>query len=405
MTPTAPPGLHRSFTPFAASVAAAVCLLGALMQTGCTKESAAKPPPMPVASPVVVAQAQKRDVPLKVESVATAKPFIIINVKPQISGMIVQKLFTAGQWVDKGFVLYRLDDRPYRAELEQAVARMARDQALAEHAKSEADRKTELARTRSASPWEAEQATTTYKAAVAQVEADKAEIEQIKLKIEYCEIKAPIDGYLGPTITYGNNVVKENETLMVVIHQITPIYVEMAVPQRHLADVRRAMAQAAEAKAKDAKAAGVPFEVLLPDDVNGEAIGGELLFINNTVDEETGTLVVRGVFPNKDRRLWPGQYLRGRLTIGVLKDAVVIPAAALQESQNGTYVFIVKPDNTVEMRPVTAGTQLKEQIVVTKGLSGGETVVTEGQLRLIPGAKVELNKPAADSKPQQKAAT
>lgn len=383
------------------SVAASLLICAVASLPGCGKEeAAAKTPPKPPPAPVMVAMTTQRDVPIRIQTIATAQPTIIVMLKPQVNGYIAEKLFKVGP-VAKGQVMYKLDARPYEAALQHAQAALARDearvvqdQALARNARDEANRKVELAKQGAATDFEADRAVKAAEAAEALVAADKATvaadkamIEQARLDIEHCTITSPIDGITGPTLTDFGNVVKENDTQLIQLRQIDPIYIELIVPQRYLTPIRQAMAKG-----------DVPMEISIPES-SQPPFSGTLFFVNSAVNEDTGTITVRGIVPNEDKKLWPGQYLHGALTIGMRKGAILLPATAVQNSQSGTYVYIVKPDKTVEMRHIKVAAQVGDQAVVEEGLEPHLMVITEGHLRVVPGAAVDVKNSPQGAQP------
>lgn len=360
---------------------------------GCEKaggQNAAKAMKMPPV-PVIVGHATKKDVPIRIDVVGTAQPLSIVTLKPQVAGFILKKAWHFGDPIHKGQLLYVIDPRPFQVALDQAKARLlqdqaklAQDQALEANAKLEAKKKQLMFKRQAATEFEAQQsqnsadaATATVQADHALVEADKAAIDQAKLDLGYTEVRSPIDGYSGPTITDAGNVVKANETELIKLFQIKPIYIECAVPQRYMDNIRGAMASH-----------GVNLDVTVPDDpaVHESA---KLQFVN-TVDTDTGTIKLRGVTANDHQRLWPGQYINVSVVLGEHKGAVLVPSQALQTSQKGSFVWVVKGDGSVAIQLVELGDVIGEQTIVTHGLSGDETVVTEGQIRLTPTAHVQV---------------
>jgi multidrug efflux system membrane fusion protein len=411
------PSPHRLWlgtTTVPLAAAAACCLF----LSGCVKppEQAAAAPKPPV--PVLAGMSVKRDVPIRVEAVGAAKALVIVMLKPEISGIIREKLFMVGP-VKKGQLMYKLDARQYEATLKQAEARLAENQAklaqneaLAANARSEADSKMTLYKKGAGTQYEADQAGRVGLATEALVRstraaiiADDAAISQAKLDIERCSIYSPIDGYTGPTLTDNGNVVKANETELIQLRQIVPTYLEVTVAQKYLTQVRTAMAKA-EAETPGGR---VPLEITVPDSPGSPPIAGELAFVNSSVNEDSGTITLRGISPNKDKRLWPGQYINIAIILGTRPGAVLVPSTAVQSSQKGTFIYVVKPDKSVEMRMVKASDAIGDQTVIESGLEPGLTVVTEGQLRLVPGATVTIKNeqdlsptaaaPAAEAKP------
>lgn len=320
--------------------------------------------------------AAQRDVPVTVEAIGMVRAFSVVTVRPQVAGIIVEKLFNDGQRVARGDLLYRLDRRPFVAAMEQAEANLARDRALAANARLDAERKKDLQSRQASSPFEVDSAESLARAAEAAVAAGEAALRDARLQVEHCEILSPIDGYVGATLADAGNVVKANETELVVLRQVSPIYVELAVPQRYLPDVRRL-------------AAGepLPVEAVIPG-AQDAAARGELAFVDNTVDERTGTIMLRGVFANEDARLWPGQFVEASVTLGLRRGAIVVPAQAVQSGQQGTFVYAVNPDGTAALVSVAVAGSDGGETVVTGDLEPGRLVVTEGHLRLRPGAAV-----------------
>ncbi len=336
-------------------------------------------PARPAAAvPVVVAPCVQRDVPIRVEAIGMVRAYNVVTLKPQVAGIIVEKHFTDGQPVASGDRLYRIDSRPFVALLDQAEAILARDKALAANARLDAQRKKDLQSRQASSPFEVDEAESIARAAEATVAADEAAVRDARLQVEYCEIRSPIDGYVGATLADAGNVVKANETELVVLRQVSPIYVELAVPQRYLPEVRRLMA-----------GERLPVSAKIPG-TDGDPLSGALAFVDNSVDERTGTITLRGIFGNEDGRLWPGQYVEAAVTLGTRREALIVPAQAVQAGQQGTYVYVVNPDNTVALVPVTAGDSAGGETVVSGALAPGQPVVIEGHLRLRPGASVQV---------------
>ncbi|MCI0581538.1 MAG: efflux RND transporter periplasmic adaptor subunit, partial [Chloroflexi bacterium] len=322
----------------------------------------------------------QRDVPIRVAAIGMVRAYNVVTLKPQVAGIIVERLFTDGQPVARGDRLYRIDSRPFVASLEQAEAILARDKALAANARLDAQRKKDLQSRQASSPFEVDEAESIARAAEATVAADEAAVRDARLQVEYCEIRSPIDGYVGATLADAGNVVKANETELVVLRQVSPIYVELAVPQRYLPEVRRLMA-----------GERLPVSARIPG-ADGDPVAGALAFVDNTVDEKTGTITLRGIFGNEDGRLWPGQYVEAAVTLGTRREALIVPARAVQAGQQGTYVYALNPDNTVALVPVTTGDSAGGQTVVSGDLAPGQPVVIEGHLRLRPGATVQVTK-------------
>jgi multidrug efflux system membrane fusion protein len=286
--------------------------------------------------------------------------------------------FQEGQDVRKGDLLFTIDKRPFETALSQSEANLARDIALAENARIQAQRYAKLFEQGVVSREINDQNRSQADALDASVRADRAAVEQAKLNLEYCTIKAPIDGRTGSLMLHAGNIVKANDTTaMVIINQITPIYVSFSVPQKYLDQVRRP----AEGK--------LPVEAWPPGETSA-AENGVVTFIDNSVDDTTGMIRLKGTFANPLRRLWPGQFVDVVLTVGLQPHAIIVPAAAVQTSQSGSYIFVVKPDQTVEMRPVIVARTQGTDSILEKGVNAGEQIVTDGQLNLVPGSKVSI---------------
>lgn len=365
----------------------------ALVFTGCSDKgsaNAATPSPMAMAVPVVVAKAIQRDMPVQVTAIGNVQAYSTVTVKSLVDGEIQQAFFTEGQDVRKGDQLFSIDARPFQAALHQAEANLARDQAQAQYAKAEAKRYTELEKEGIVSQIQFEQFTSNSQALDAAVRADEAAVEDAKIKLSYCSISSPIGGRTGSLLVHPGNLVKTNDTSLVVINKVTPIYVDFSVPEQYLAQVKQHQER------------GKLRVLAYPSDNKANASPGILSFINNSVDASTGTIELKGTFENGDRRLWPGQFVNVVLDLTVQRNATVVPSQAVQNGERGQYIYIVKADHTVDYRPVTAGNTLEGVTIVEKGVQPGETVVTNGQLRLYPGAKVS---PKSEPATQQDSTT
>jgi len=384
-----------------------LCLIAALgvVCFGCSSQSA-QPPQMPPV-PVTVATATQKDVPIQLRPIGNVESYSSIPVKAQIAGELVRIHFTEGQDVKKGDLLFEIDRRPYDqalhqaeanlnrdiAQEKQAEANLARDVAQAQNARAQAGRYGKLAAEGIISKEQNDQMRTTassadesaradqaaIESARAASSADKASVETARLNLEYCQIRSPIDGRTGSLqVKTGTLIKAQADTAMVTINQIFPTYVTFSVPEDQLGDIRKSVARAPLA-----------VEAQIPNDT-GEPALGQLIFIDNTVDSSTGAIKLKAVFPNKERKLWPGQFVNVVLTVSKEVNATVVPSEAIQTGQQGQYAFVVKPNHTVEMRPVTVGRAVGREIVISKGIAPGDTVVTDGQLRLGPGFPVEI---------------
>jgi multidrug efflux system membrane fusion protein len=333
------------------------------------------------AVPVTVASAVKKDFPVQVRAIGTVEAYSTVTVKSMVAGQITKVAFKEGQDVRKGDLLFEIDPVPYEAALKAAEATLARDVALKENAEKESKRYALLIEKDLIPRQQFDQVTANLAALEATVKADAAMVEQSRVKLDYCFLRSPIDGRTGDLSVNGGNVVKENDTKLVVINQIIPIYVTFSVPEQRLAEIRRRRAEG-----------NLAVEVILPGG-EGDPVRGSLDFISNEVDRTTGTIQLKGKFANADRRLWPGQFVNVLLTLTVRRDAVLVPSQAIQTGQEGQYVFVIKPDLTAEMRPVTVGPSLGGNTVIEQGVQVGEQVVTDGQLGLVPGSRVEVKSP------------
>ncbi len=351
----------------------------AVWLSGCGKTKAG--PPAESAVPVVVATAAHKDVPVEVRAVGTVEAYSNVQVKSMIAGEIVKLGFREGQDVRKGDLLFEIDPRFYRAALAQAEGNLARDIAQEANAKAQAARYAALFKEGVVSREQNDQVQTAANALSEAVGADRAAVDTAKVNLTYTTIRSPIDGRTGNLMVHQGNVVKANDIALITINQIKPIYVTFSVPEQYLPDIKKY-----EGQGKLAVTARVPNEP--------EAAVGRLSFVDNTVDAATGMIKLKGTFINDQRRLWPGQFADVSLTLTIQKNAVVVPSAAVQTGQNGQFVFVVKPDSTAEMRPVLVERIIESQTVIRGGVQAGEQVVTDGQVRLTPGRKVALAKPA-----------
>ena len=362
-------------------------LAGAVLgASGCSKSEASagtgQAAPRP-AVPVVIATALRADVPVQIRAIARVEAYSTVTIKPQVAGQLMAVHFQEGQDVKAGDLLFSLDPRPFQAALAQAEGNLARDAALAKDAAAEAAREADLYEQKVATQREYDQSQASAAATAATVQAEQAAVEQARLDLEYCSIRSPFDGRTGAVLTYPGNVVKANEAALVVINQISPIFVTFSVPEQYLAQIRQYQA-----------AGPLPVEAVIPQD-EGPSERGTLSFIDNQVDRMSGMITLKGTFQNEDRRLWPGQFVNAVLTLRTLADATVVPTPAIQVGQAGQFVFVVKADQTVEMRPVVAGQELDNRTVIERGIEVGETVVTDGQLRLVPDAKISVKERGA----------
>lgn len=397
---------------------------------------------VPRAVPVVVSSVTQKSVPLQVRAIGNVEAFTTVSVKSLVGGEVVAVNFAEGQDVTRGALLFTIDRRPFESALKQAEANLARDlgqvkqaeanigkdlaqvkqaeanlvrdTAQAENANVQAERYRSLVEKQVVSQQQYEQFRTTAesmnatllsgraaidnaKAAVrasqeaienakAAVQADRALVENARIQLGYCSICSPIDGRTGNLLVNRGNIVKANDTsFLVAINQVSPIYVTFSVPEKNLPEIRKFMAMQK-----------LVVEATIPND-NRSPEQGVLSFVDNAVDSTTGTIQLKGTFQNREKRLWPGQFVNVVLTLTTQSSAVVVSTNAIQTGQQGQYVFVVKPDFTVESRPVEVERTLDHEAIIGKGLTPGETVVTDGQLQLVSGTKVEVRKPASAS--------
>jgi multidrug efflux system membrane fusion protein len=356
--------------------ALAVLLMACLQFTSCSSEK--KQPALPPV-PVLVATVTERTVPVELKAIANVEAYSTVSIKSRLAGQLVQVKFKEGQDVKQGELLFVIDPRPYEAALKQAQANLERDKALANKAKADAVRYAELIRKQFVSQQEYDQAKATAESLGATVNADQVAVQNAQLNLSYCYIKAPITGRTGSLIAQQGNMIKENaDTAMVIINQIQPIYVSFAIPEQNLAEIRQYMA-----------AGKVPVEALIAKHEGNPEVG-VLTFIDNTVDKATGTILCKATFANESKRLWPGLFVNVVVKLATQPHTVLVPSQAIQTSQEGQIVFVVKPDLSVEVRPVEVERNIDGEIIIKKGLKPGEQVVTDGQLRLSPGAKVQI---------------
>jgi multidrug efflux system membrane fusion protein len=329
---------------------------------------------------------EQKDVPLQVHAIGAVEAYSMVAVKTQITGELTGVFFKEGEDVQKGQLIFTLDKRPLEADVRRAEGALARDEAQARNALSEQRRYESLVKAGVVSTQEYDRVEANAAALEAAVRADKGALENAKVQLVYASIYSPINGRTGNLLVHQGNMIKANDVPSLVnINQVEPIYVTFTVPQQYLADVKQY-----------SRNGSLPVQAMIPGDARG-AIIGKLSFIDNTVDSSTGTIKLKGVFANSDRRLWPGQFVDAYLTLKTQSNALVIPSQAIQNGQQGTFVYVIKDDNTVEARLVTTiEAQQAGQLIVQKGLTAGERIVTDGQLRLVPGSKVQIKQAAAE---------
>ncbi|MGA9724494.1 MAG: efflux RND transporter periplasmic adaptor subunit [Candidatus Binatus sp.] len=331
------------------------------------------------AVPVLAAKVVQKTVSDTIHAIGRVEAFSTVEVKAQISGQIMQVNFRQGQDVKQGDLLFTIDPRPFEAALGQAQANLLKDSAQYRQAAADERRFSILLKERVGSRQQYDQVEATAAALSASMQADEAAVQTARLNLEYCAIRAPIDGRTGDLLVHAGNLVKPDaDTAMVIINQVHPVYVDFAIPEQKLPAVREYMAEHKLA-----------VQVSLPGQ-QGPLESGELSFVDNTVDAKTGTINLKGQFANADSRLWPGEFVNSTLVLREHPGAILVPSQAVQTGQQGSFVFVVQPDMKAAIRPIVVGESIDNQTVVTSGLNPGETVVTDGQLRLIPGATVTI---------------
>ena len=340
------------------------------------------------AVPVTVAPVVKKPMPLQISVIGAAEAYSTVAVHAQITGELMSVNFNEGDDVKMGQILFTLDHRPLEAALQQAEANLARDLAQAANARAQAVRYQDLAERGIATREQVGTMTTNAQALEATVGADRAAVESAQVQLQYATIASPLSGRTGALMVHAGNLVRANDAApLVVINQVAPIYVSFGIPESQLPDFKRYLAQRS-----------LHVEARPPNET-GPASTGRISFVDNAVDQTTGTIKIKGTFPNDDRRLWPGQFVNIIVTLTTDAAAVVVPTVAVQAGQQGQYVFVVKPDETVDLKPVTVARTSGAETIIKDGLRAGETVITDGQIRLVPGSRISVK-----TEPSQKVA-
>ena len=331
------------------------------------------------AVPITVDHVIEKVMPLDVNVVGTVEAFSTVAVRAQVTGELKDVNFNQGDDVQEGQVLFTLDHRPLEAALSQAEANLARDTAQAANAKVIAQRMDDLVERGVGTREQRDTARTTAAALDASVGANRAAVENAKVQLQYATIRAPIAGRTGALMVHAGNLVRANDqTPLVVINQVSPIYVSFGIPEALLPELRRYMAMRE-----------LEVEAIPPNEAIAPATG-RITFVDNQVDQTTGTIRIKATFPNESRRLWPGQFVNVSVRLSSEANALVIPSVAVQAGPDGQYVYVVKTDQTVEMRPVTVARTVGRETVLREGVKIGETVVIDGQLRLVPGSRISV---------------
>lgn len=345
-----------------------------------TGSGAIERPKNTAAIPVLVAKVERSSIPVELHAIGTGQASKTVSVQSQVAGIVKEVHYKPGQEVQQGDLLVSLDESPFLAALAQAEATLTRDKAQAQLNATELTRYNELLQAGVVPQEQYEQHQATSSASNATVAADEAAIQTAKIQLSYCSIYAPITGVTGAQlISPGTTVTANNLPVLVVINQVSPIYVKFSVPQQYLESVKGLMARTR-----------LTVQATPPNDSKPE--NGVLTFVNNTIDTTTGTIQLMGTFPNTDERLWPGQFSNVSLKLNEQENVLTVPAPAVQTGQQGSYAYVLKPDMTVDVRQVKVGQTVNDKTEVLQGLSEGETVVTDGQVRLVPGSKVYVAK-------------
>ena len=360
--------------------------LSALVFAGCEKKAPAsfeRPP-----APVVVTAAVTQDVPIYLDEIGKFVAREVVSIQPQVSGRITQIHFTDGADVKVGQVLFTVDPRPYQAQLNVAEANLGQAKAALELARINFDRVASVTDQRAVARQDFDAKKNAVEVAEAQVKQNQAALESARLNLDYCTIRSPINGRAGQRLVDLGNVVTANNSSLLVIQRLDPIYADFTITEKDLSAVQRNMALGT-----------LSVQVRLPDEPD-KPRDGKLTFLDNSVQDGTGTVKLRATIANGDRRFWPGRFANIRLILGMQHNAVLVPAEAPQTSAKGPFVYVVKEDATAELRPVTVGQRQGDLVVIDKGLNSGERVVTNGQLGVTPGEKVNMTQqPGTASQP------
>jgi len=360
-----------------------------LLDTGCNRDAAAPRVGGGAAIPVQVAVAAQQDVPRRVESIGTVQALRTVSIKSQVDGIITQVHFKEGDEVKAGDLLITLDRRPLENARLQAKAALANARAQATQTAADAERYSHLDQQSAISKEAYTQFQTKAAMAQADVQAKEAALANADLQFGYTEIRAPIAGRTGQRLLHEGALVKANDNnfALVTINQLAPVAVTYAVPERSLDEIRESFA------------AGHTTVVVTDRNTGIKRENGRLDFIDNTVDPTTGMITLKAVFPNNDQALWPGRFVYVVTETGLDVGAIVVPSTAVQNSQSGSTVYVLRADKTVELRKVQVARTAGDTTLLTSGIKNGETVVTDGQLRLLPGAKAEPRAPSGAALP------
>jgi multidrug efflux system membrane fusion protein len=343
--------------------------------------------------PVTVSAAVQKAVPVQLRAIGNMQAYSTVVIKARVEGILTEVFFKEGQEVKKGDLLFTVDSRPFEVQLKQAEANLARDRAQAENARQQVRRYEQLLQKDYVTQEQYDQLRAAAGALEGTLLADQAAVEQAKLLLDYCSIRSPIDGIAGNLLVHEGNLVKANDAdhPLVTINQIRPIYGVFSVPEKNLVDLQTYRALGS-----------LSVEAVIPNSPSPPA-RGKLTFLDNAVNNATGTIQLKALFSNEEKTLWPGQFVNVVLTLTQQPNAIVVPSQAVQTGQQGSYIFVVKPDQTVESRAIVVGRELNGETVIEQGLASGEPVVTDGQLRLVSGVKVEVKTAAPTAGGPEKA--
>jgi multidrug efflux system membrane fusion protein len=349
-----------------------------LLTAGCANKEAVQAAKPTAAAPVRIATVASRTMPVELQAIGNVEAISTVSIKAQISGQLMRVHFKEGDFVKKGQLLFTIDRAPFEAALRQAEGTLAKDEAQSLNSRLDAERYQGLGKQGVVSRQQVDAAGAAANAMAATVAADKAAVETAKINLEYTSIYSPINGRTGSVGVKEGNLVKANDVpILVTINQIEPIYVSFSIPEQQLAELKQ------YSNAKSLKVDAAPQG-------STQHFQGKLTFIDNSVDLTTGTIKLKATFNNAAHALWPGQFADVNLMLKSQPNAIVVPTAALQTSQNGTFVYVINQDLTAQPQPVKVGWNVGEETVIASGLQPGQRVVTDGQLRLTPGAKVEI---------------
>lgn len=366
--------------------------LFAVFLSGCSKDVSGIPKTeeskKKTAVPVTIGKAVSKDMPVQFRAIGNVEAYSTVGIKAQVEGELTIIHFKEGQEVKAGDLLFTIDPRSYAVQLRQAEANLAKDTAQLLNARRQVERYGSVAQKGYVSRDQYDQITSNEAALEAQIKGDEAAVENAKLKLSFCTIQSPLTGVVGGIRVHRGTIIKanDNDKPIVFVNQIKPIYVSFSVPERYLTEIRKYMA-----------VKNLDVQAFIPGS-GGTTVRGELAFIENTVDTNTGSILLKALFPNEDKALWPGQFVNVALNLSIRPGAILVPAQAIQAGQEGPYLFVVRDDLTVEYRKVSVDDTVGGETIVTQGVTAGEKVVTDGQLRL---DSQSLVKPVEqDAKPQ-----